>query len=83
MIDIEKEKLKYKELVSSFEQKNKILDEAKLSFENKNAEYQLQREMVEEWAKECRSKLKDGEACPVCGSKTHYYNDENVVQTLF
>ncbi len=83
LIDIEKEKLKYKELVSSFEQKNKILDEAKLSFENKNAEYQLQREMVEEWAKECRSKLKDGEACPVCGSKTHYYNDENVVQTLF
>lgn len=81
--DIENEKLKYNELVSLFEHKNKILADAQLSFEAKNSEYQLQREMVEEWAKECRSKLKEGEACPVCGSKTHYYNDENVVQTLF
>ncbi len=81
--DIENEKIRYKELVSLFEHKNKVLTDVRLSFEVKNSEYQLQREMVEEWAKECRSKLKEGEPCPVCGSKTHYYNDENVVKTLF
>ena len=80
---IENEKVRYNELTSVMEVKKKVLTEAQASFERKNSEYQLQKEMVEEWAKECRSKLKEGEACPVCGSKIHYYNDEDLVQTLF
>ena len=27
--------------------------------------------------------MKEGEPCPVCGSREHYYNDESVVDSLF
>ncbi len=80
---IENEKIKSNNLKLSFNQKNNALLLAKSAFETKDIEFQKQKDMVEDWAKEYRLKLKDGEPCPVCGSREHYYKDENVVRTLF
>ena len=33
--------------------------------------------------KSLRSKLEDGKPCPLCGSTTHQYHDDNVVSSLF
>lgn len=81
--NIENEKIKSNNLKLSFNQKNDALLLAKSTFETKDFEFQMQKNMVEDWAKEYRLKLKDGEPCPVCGSREHYYKDEIVVQTLF
>ena len=81
--NIENEKIKCNDIKLSFNQKNDALLLAKSNFETKDLEFQKQKNMVEDWAKEYRLKLKDGEPCPVCGSREHYYKDENVVQTLF
>ena len=80
---IENDKFKYEDLKLSFNQNNDMLLQSKIAFENKDKEFQEQKEMVEEWAKEIRSKLKNGEPCPVCGSTEHRYKDEKVVQSLF
>ena len=56
---------------------------AKTSFEVIDAEYQIQKNMVEEHIKMLRSKLEEGKPCPLCGSTTHQYHDENVVNSLF
>ena len=56
---------------------------AKIDFERNDAEFQKQKNMVEDWAKTLRNKLKEGEPCPVCGSREHYYNDESMVDSLF
>ncbi|MBE6335709.1 MAG: hypothetical protein E7066_03405 [Lentimicrobiaceae bacterium] len=81
--NIENEKIKCNNLKFSFNQKNDALLLAKSAFETKDTEFQKQKNMVEDWAKEYRLKLKEGEPCPVCGSREHYYKDENIVHTLF
>ena len=81
--NIENEKIKSNDLKLLFNQSKEAVLLAKTSFETKDSEFQMQKEMVEKWAKECRLRLKDGEACPVCGSTSHYYKDEQVVESLF
>ena len=81
--NIENEKLKCNDLKLLFNQNKEAVLHAKTSFETKDSEFQMQKEMVEKWAKECRLRLKDGEACPVCGSTSHHYKDEQVVESLF
>lgn len=81
--NIENEKNKCESLKSSLNYKHVFFVQSKTAFDIADKEFQRQKDMVENWAKEYRSKLRDGEACPVCGSKTHYYSDENVVQSLF
>ena len=66
-----------------FIDKNKALNLAKINFERNDSEFQQQKNMVEDWAKSFRNKLKDGEPCPVCGSREHYFKDEAVVNSLF
>ena len=80
---IKNEKDKCEDLKLLLNQKNEELSLSKSAFEIKDSEFQKQKDMVEDWAKEYRSKLKDGEPCPVCGSKEHYFKDENVVRSLF
>ena len=81
--NIENEKIKSNDLKLLFNQSKEAVLLAKTSFETKDSEFQMQKEMVEKWAKECRLRLKDGEACPVCGSTSHHYKDEQVVESLF
>ena len=56
---------------------------AKNAFEAKDSEYQIQKNMVADFMKSLRSKLEDGKPCPLCGSTTHQYHDDNVVSSLF
>lgn len=81
--NIKNEKVKYDNIKSSFNCINDVLIQKKKAFEAKDLEYQKQKDMVENWAKEYRSKLKDGEPCPVCGSREHQYKNENIVKSLF
>ena len=81
--NIRNEKDKYENLKLLFNQEKANLLSLKTTFDAKNEEYLRQENMVKDWAKEYRSKLKDGEPCPVCGSKEHHYKDESVVQSLF
>ena len=67
----------------SLNEKIAALNKAKADFERNDIEFQKQKNMVEDWAKTLRSKLKDGEPCPICGSRQHYYNDENIVNSLY
>ena len=55
----------------------------KVEFEAKDSEYQIQKNMVAEFMQLLRSKLKDGEPCPLCGSTKHQYHDNDVVSSLF
>lgn len=80
---IENELNRYNELKDLFNIKNNEFERLKSLFETKDMEYQTQKNMVEDWAKEYRKKLKEGEPCPICGSRQHCYKDENVVQSLF
>ncbi len=52
-------------------------------YEAKDLEYQAQKNMVGEYMKSLRSKLEDGKPCPLCGSTSHQYHDERVVDSLF
>ena len=81
--NIENEKLTCEDLKLLFNSKNEALNHARTDFERNDMEFQKQKNMVEDWAKTLRSKLKEGEPCPVCGSREHYYNDESVVNSLF
>lgn len=56
---------------------------AKTAFEAKDSEYQIQKNMVADFMKSLRSKLKDGKPCPLCGSTSHQYHDEKIVDSLF
>ena len=55
----------------------------KSAFEAKDSEYQIQKNMVADFMKSLRSKLEDGKPCPLCGSTSHQYHDEKVVDSLF
>jgi ATPase involved in DNA repair len=56
--------------------------EAQKSYDAKNAAYQKQRLVVDDVAKEFRSKLVDGEPCPICGSLHHSVQAEEVLDSL-
>ena len=56
---------------------------AKTAFEAKDSEYQIQKNMVADFMKSLRTKLEDGKPCPLCGSTSHQYHDEKVVDSLF
>lgn len=56
---------------------------AKTAFEAKDLEYQIQKNMVADFMKSLRSKLEDGKPCPLCGSTSHQYHDEKIVDSLF
>lgn len=81
--NIKNEKLRYNDLKLLFNEKNQALNLAKTNFERNDSEFQQQKNMVEDWAKAFRNKLKDGEPCPVCGSREHYFKDETIVNSLF
>lgn len=81
--DIENNKITRDKLKLSFNEKNEALILAKSDFERNDVEFQRQKNMVEDWAKELRNKLQDGEPCPVCGSREHHYKDEKVIDSLF
>ena len=81
--NIKNENVKCDNIKSSFNHIKDVLLQRKNAFEAKDLEYQKQKDMIEDWAKEYRSKLKEGEPCPVCGSREHHYKDENIVNTLF
>ncbi|MBR4156458.1 MAG: AAA family ATPase [Bacteroidales bacterium] len=81
--NIENENVIYNNLKLLFNDKKEALNLAKTNFERNDIEFQKQKNMVEDWAKTFRNKLKDGEPCPVCGSLEHRYKDENVVNSLF
>lgn len=80
---IENDNITLNNLKLSFNAKSEALNLARINFERNDAEFQKQKNMVEDWAKTLRTKLKNGEPCPVCGSREHYYNDESVVDSLF
>ena len=71
-------KLKY-----NFKEFESVFSAKKTLFEAKDAEYLMQKNMVDDYMKSLRSKLKDGEPCPLCGSTSHQYHDEVVVGSLF
>ena len=56
---------------------------SKEAFEAKDSDYLIQKNMVADFMKSLRSKLEDGKPCPLCGSTTHQYHDEKVVDSLF
>lgn len=61
----------------------KAFAEAEKAFKAKDEEFQVQKNMVDEYMKSLRLKLRDGEPCPLCGSTTHQYHDEVLVSSLF
>lgn len=69
-------KYNFKECETDFSAKETV-------FKAKDAEYLTQKNMVDDYIKSLRSKLKEGEPCPLCGSTSHQYHDEEVVSTLF
>ena len=81
--DVENSIVKYNDLNLLFKQKNDELSTVEKVFKAKDTEFQMQKEMVKQWAQELRFKLKDGEACPVCGSTEHRYKDEEIVRSLY
>ena len=80
-IDTKREELidlryNFKECESDFSAKE-------AAFKTKDADYLMQKNMVDDYIKSLRGKLKDGEPCPLCGSTSHQYHDEKVVGSLF
>ena len=69
-------KCNFKECEADFSAKETV-------FKTKDAEYLTQKNMVDNYIKSLRGKLKDGEPCPLCGSTTHQYHNEEVVNSLF
>ena len=69
-------KYNFKECATDFSAKETV-------FKTKDAEYMTQKNMVDDYIKSLRAKLNDGEPCPLCGSTSHQYHDEEVVNSLF
>lgn len=69
-------KYNFKECEADFSAKETV-------FKAKDAEYLTQKNMVDEYIKSLRATLKDGEPCPLCGSTSHQYHNEEVVNSLF
>lgn len=81
--NIENEIVEHDNLKLSLNEKSEGLKILKSKFEAKDLEFQKQKNMVEEWAVELRKKIREGEPCPVCGSRQHYFKNEEIVNTLF
>ena len=81
LIDTKNNKLS--DLNNYFKDCEKVYLETEKAFKAKDAEFQIQKSMVDEHIKSLRAKLKDGEPCPLCGSTTHQYHDEGLVSSLF
>lgn len=56
--------------------------QAEDKFKNVDNTFNNMRVLAEDWMKEYRAKLKDGEPCPLCGSLEHKYKDESIVDSL-
>ncbi|MCR5036616.1 MAG: hypothetical protein K6A73_04770, partial [Bacteroidales bacterium] len=69
-------KYNFKECEADFSAKETV-------FKAKDAEYLTQKNMVDEYIKSLRATLKDGEPCPLCGSTSHQYHNDEVVNSLF
>lgn len=69
-------KYNFKECEADFSAKETV-------FKAKDTEYLTQKNMVDEYIKSLRATLKDGEPCPLCGSTSHQYHNEEVVNSLF
>lgn len=69
-------KCNFKECEADFSAKETV-------FKAKDVEYLTQKNMVDDYIKSLRATLKDGEPCPLCGSTTHQYHNEVVVNSLF
>ena len=69
-------KCNFKECEADFSAKETV-------FKTKDNEFLTQKNMVDDYIKSLRLNLKDGEPCPLCGSTTHQYHDEEVVSSLF
>ena len=55
----------------------------KVQYEEARKLYEKQKESVEDWAKEARSRLKEGDCCPVCGGIiTHLPDDAHFISLL-
>ena len=74
--ELNKLKLNFKQIEKNYLSKKSV-------FEAKDCEYQMQKNMVDDYMKSLRAKLEDGKPCPLCGSTTHHYHDEKVVSSLF
>lgn len=77
------EENKLSELKQNFKDSENDCLTKKSAFEAQDAEYQTQKNMVDEYMISLRAKLEEGKPCPLCGSTTHQYHDEKVVGTLF
>jgi len=55
----------------------------KTVFEANDIEYQAKKSMIDDYMKTLRAKLEDGKPCPLCGSTTHEFHDEKIVDSLF
>ena len=80
-IDVKREELF--ELKQNFKEAESDLSAKQTTFFAKDAEYLSKKNMVDDYIKALRGKLKNGEPCPLCGSTTHQYHDEEVVNSLF
>lgn len=80
-IDVKREELF--ELKQNFKEAESDLSTKQTTFFAKDAEYLSKKNMVDDYIKALRGKLKNGEPCPLCGSTTHQYHDEEVVNSLF
>jgi len=80
---IETQNNKLSELKQHFNKCETDLEASKSAFEAKDADYLAQKNMVDGYIKSLRAKLKEGEPCPLCGSTTHQYHDEKLVDSLF
>ncbi len=80
---IEDNLIKLSDLKKHFNICVSAFNDAEKAFKAKDSEFQIQKNMVEEHIKLLRSKLEDGKPCPLCGSTSHQYHDEVVVNSLF
>ena len=80
---IKDKNIKLLELKENLNNCETAYNEAEKAFKVKDEEFQKQKGMVEEHIKSLRSKLKEGEPCPLCGSTTHRYHNEGLVSSLF
>ena len=81
--EIENKSVEVSNINKHFKECEKAYQDAETAFKAKDAEFQIQKNMVDEHIKALRAKLEDGKPCPLCGSTTHQYHDEGLVSSLF
>ena len=81
--EIENKSVEVSNINKHFKECEKAYQDAETAFKAKDAEFQIQKNMVDEHIKALRAKLEDGKPCSLCGSTTHQYHDEGLVSSLF